>query len=81
MKLNSKTICPTEVRDRIVDKWGPIDNGVNDMRLALETAEKQCFELAMDNEVLQEKINISGDIIKQLGLEKEGYKKIINEQS
>ncbi len=58
MKLQSKTICPVEVRDRIVNKLGPIDNGVSDLRLALETAEKQCFKLNEENEKLKRIIKI-----------------------
>ncbi len=49
MKLKSKEIFPTEARDKLIDKLGGVDNGISDMRLALETAEQQCFDLNEKN--------------------------------
>ncbi len=45
MKLKSKEIFPVEARDKLVANVGKIDNGVCDMRVALEWAEAKCFEL------------------------------------
>ena len=73
MKLVSKEIFPTDARDKLVQKLGGIDNGVSDMRLALETAEAKCLEL---NEETNIKAN---DIICRLGDEKYVREKIINE--
>ncbi len=80
MKLQSKTICPVELRDKIVNKWGPIDNGVNDMRLALETAEQQCFELNKknielnkENGELEQYVAHAKNKINDLGGNFEGY--------
>lgn len=53
MKLISKEIFPVEARDKLVEKLGGVDIGVTDIRFALETAERQCFELHKENEKLR----------------------------
>ncbi len=64
MKLQSKIILPVEARDNLVAKLGPIDNGISDMRLALETAEQQCFDL---NEELMKKEKAFVNVAYKLG--------------
>lgn len=69
MKLTSKEICPTEVRDKLIEKLAPIDNGINDMRFALETAEEKCFELNKENGELEQYVTHAKNTIIDLKVE------------
>lgn len=85
MKLKSKEICPVEVRDKLISKLAPIDNGISDLRFALETAEEKCFELDKENEKLsEEKYRITIDyvalvkeIINSLKMDLDKFKKLV----
>lgn len=70
MYLKSQTICPTEVRARLVKNLSSQDNAVCDMKLALEAAEDQCFELAKKNDELEKQITLAKDVICELNDEK-----------
>lgn len=57
MKLTSKEIFPVEARDILVENVGKINNGVCDMRAALEWAEAKCLELNGENKKLKCDLN------------------------
>lgn len=74
MKLKSKEQCPISVRDRLVARFAELDVGILDMKLALEIAEKQCFELDKKNKIWLKALSIKEELNESLRGEIEDLK-------
>ncbi len=61
MKLVSKEILPIDARDKLVEKLGGIDNGICDLRAALEWAEAKCLELNKEKGKLEQYVAYAMD--------------------
>lgn len=79
MKLKSQTICPTEVRVRLVKDLSGHENAICDMKLALEVAEDQCFELHKENEKLGQVMMQTKDILSGLNRSRKSDRMILIE--
>lgn len=80
MKLVSKEIFPTEARDTLVEKLGGIDNGVCDIRAALEWAEEKCLELDKEKEDCLKRIIGAIGQLKWGHLKNESHDKLTSDQ-